>query len=143
MNKKEKEEPSKHLKHYYEECNLLLREFCLKHYLKYEGPDEHWVGGRIGETAYIGDYFFNMSVIVTDLRENPSEEELMNWYEYDLRCASLGLQTVNYESWLKGCPRHSEETFIELEKAQKKAKEAKEEFMNLLKEHGGTETPYF
>jgi hypothetical protein len=43
------------------------------------------------------------------------EEEFTKWYDYNLVAHEFGFTTPNFESWLRGCPRVSEETFKKLQ----------------------------
>ncbi len=56
---------------YYDSCNALLEAFCEKHGFDYEDAHKSWVAGCVGETVCCGDYFFDMDVIVTDLKKTP------------------------------------------------------------------------
>lgn len=112
---------------YYDSCNALLEAFCEKHGFDYEDARKSWVAGCVGETVCCGDYFFNMDVIVTDLKENAPEGELLKWYDYDTECHYLGTNGCNYSSWLKGCPRLSEDEMAEIRVCQKIVEEAREQ----------------
>lgn len=122
------------LREYHNACNDLLELFCGKHEFDYEDAKENWVANEIGGTVCCGDYYFNMDVIVTDLKEDAPEEELIKWYDYSMRCGYLGVTGCNYHSWLKRCPVISEEMFLRLEAAKRKAEEAEEIFRKMLDE---------
>lgn len=120
-------ENHKLLDNYYNACNALLKAFCEKHSFDYEDARQNWVAGCVGETVCCGDYYFNMDVIVTDLKENAPEEELLRWYDYMLECHYLGVNGYNFHSWLKGCPRLSEDEMAEIRVCQKIVEEAREQ----------------
>lgn len=123
------------LQEHYNACNKLLKIFCDKHEFDYEDAKESWVADDIGGIACCGDYFFNMDVIVTDLKEDPHEDELTKWYDYTMRCSYLGISSCNYISWLNGCPVHSEEDLKKLEESKERVQKAEMEFEILLQEY--------
>ena len=120
---------------YYGSCNALLEAFCEKHGFDYEDARKSWVAGCVGETVCCGDYFFDMDVIVTDLKENAPERELFKWYDYATECHCLGTNGCNYSSWLKGCPRLSETQMEELRQLKKRVEEAKEQLNECIKKY--------
>ena len=115
------------LNKYYDACNELLKLFCEKHDFDYEDAKNSWVSGHIGETVCCGDFFFNMDVIVTDLKENALKEELLKWYDYNLECVTLGTNGCSYPSWLKRCPILTEEQLEDLRRLRKEVERAKKE----------------
>lgn len=92
---------------YRQACNQYLALFCEKH--GYDLRDAEWVGGEPGSVAEIGDYFVGMQTIIDDLTMDAPEEEFIRWYDYCLEADALGLDSPNYRSWLKGCPRIPED----------------------------------
>ena len=108
------------LKAIYEKaCNAYLKAFCEKHGFDYEDASRSWVGDDVGGIAEAGDYVIGMATIRTDIDMDAPEEEFGKWYDYSMRvhAATDGKQSgPNFESWLRGCPRHSEEWFESLEK---------------------------
>ena len=94
-------------------CNAYLAAFCEKHGYDYE-PDAG-VGDDPGGIAEVGDLFVSMADILTDIDRDAPEEEYVKYYDYCLRVGSIAngeLQTPNYDSWLRGCPRMDEEQII-------------------------------
>lgn len=130
----EKDNNTQLLSAYYNSCNDLLQAFCNRHDFDYDDK-ESWVAGDVGDVACCGDYFFNMDVIVTDLEEEPDKNELIRWYDYDMRCNYLGIPSVNYYSWLNGCPIRTEEELQKLEEAQKRVMDAERAFRKMLAEY--------
>ena len=127
------------LNNYYDSCNALLEAFCKKHYFDYEDARQSWVAGGVGEIVCCGDYYFNMDVIVTDLKEDAPEEELIKWYDYNTECSFFGINGCNYHSWLKGCPKLSENEIEEIRQYQKIVEDAKkqlDECVSKYKERG-------
>ena len=96
-------------------CNEYLRLFCEKHDFDYEEAKESWVANCVGEVTCVGDIFVGMQTIITDIEMNAPEEEFIKWYDYNLVAHEFGFNTPNFESWLRGCPRVSEETFKKLQ----------------------------
>lgn len=103
-------------KEYFEKgCNEYLRLFCEKHDFDYEEAKESWVANCVGDVTCVGDIFVGMQTIITDIEMDAPEEEFIKWYDYNLVAHEFGFNTPNFESWLRGCPRVSEETFKKLQ----------------------------
>jgi hypothetical protein len=96
-------------------CNEYLRLFCEKHDFDYEEAKESWVANCVGDVTCVGDIFVGMQTIITDIEMNAPEEEFIKWYDYNLIAHEFGFNMPNFESWLRGCPRVSEETFKKLQ----------------------------
>lgn len=97
-------------------CIEYLRLFCEKHGFDYEDAKDAWVGNEVGGVVCIGDYFTDMGVIIADIEMDAPEDEFIKWYDYSLVANEFGLNVPNFKSWVKGCPRTSEETFERLRK---------------------------
>ena len=96
-------------------CNEYLRLFCEKHDYDYEEAKESWVANCVGDVTCVGDIFVGMQTIITDIEMDAPEEEFIKWYDYNLVAQEFGFTTPNFESWLRGCPRVSEDTFKNLQ----------------------------
>lgn len=96
-------------------CNEYLRLFCDKHDYDYEEAKESWVANCVGDVTCVGDIFVGMQTIITDIEMDAPEEEFIKWYDYNLVAHEFGFTTPNFESWLRGCPRVSEEAFKKLQ----------------------------
>ena len=96
-------------------CNEYLRLFCEKHDFDYEEAKESWVANCVGDVTCVGDIFVGMQTIITDIEMDAPEDEFIKWYDYNLVANEFGFNTPNFESWLRGCPRVSEETFKKLQ----------------------------
>lgn len=96
-------------------CNEYLRLFCEKHDFDYEEAKESWVANCVGDVTCVGDIFVGMQTIITDIEMDAPEEEFLKWYDYNLVAHEFGFTMPNFESWLRGCPRVSEETFKKLQ----------------------------
>lgn len=106
-------------------CNAYLAAFCEKHGYDYE-PDA-WVGNDPGGIAEVGDLFVSMVDMLTDIDRDAPGEEYVKYYDYCLRVGSIAngkLETPNYDSWLRGCPRMDEEQIARLEELQRDIRDA-------------------
>ena len=96
-------------------CNEYLRLFCEKHDFDYEEARNSWVANCVGDVTCVGDIFVGMQTIITDIEMDAPEEEFIKWYDYNLVAHEFGFTTPNFESWLRGCPRVSDEAFKKLQ----------------------------
>lgn len=95
-------------------CNALADEFIRKYELSY--ADMHWVGDNAGDICCIGDWFFSTEAMKVAIDYDVDWSDLMAWYDYTIDSQMLHLITPNLESWVKGCPRASEEQLKVLRK---------------------------
>lgn len=98
--------------------------FLKKHNL--QDAENYWVADRIGEILCCSDDFISYDDIRTDIDTEAGNHEYWNYSSYIQRCNDVGLNTLNYENWLKGAPRHSETVISRLENLR-------EEFEEILK----------
>lgn len=108
-------------------CNAYLMVFCEKHGFDYADAARSWVGGDVGGITLCADYYVSMSDILTDIDRDAPEEEYVKYYDYCLRVGSIAggeLTTPNYDSWLRGCPRISDEQLQRLEEFQSGIRDA-------------------
>ena len=96
-------------------CNEYLRLFCEKHDFDYEEAKESWVANCVGDVTCVGDIFVGMQTIITDIEMDAPEDEFIKWYDYNLVANEFGFKTPNFDHWLRGCPRVSEDTFKKLQ----------------------------
>lgn len=116
---------------YNEACNA-VRDFIVdKH--GFNG-DTFWVNNEPGGVLSCGDYFFGMDEMMTDLREDPHEDELIKWYDYHTDCLSLGLDACNFRSWLHGCPRYSDEELERVRFAGEMVRDAERRLRETIEE---------
>lgn len=108
-------------------CKGYIRLFCDKHEFDYE---EAISDSRDYDTVCIGDLFFSLSDIRVDIDNDAPKHELMAWYEYFLESGYLGATSPSYESWLKGCPRMSEEDLEKLRVLHQNMCDAKQLLMD-------------
>ena len=122
------------LNDYTKACNQLLRLFCAKH--EYDYDPTGWVAGEPGGIASIGDYFVDMATIIADIKMEAPEEEFIRWYDYTLELGTIDptIPAPNYEHWLRGCPRYSEERIASLRRSAQQVQEAKNRLDELIRE---------
>ena len=103
------------IKKYENAVNAIITAFKEKQGLgTYEG---YWIGNQIGEGYDFGDTMtFDFRDILIDLKEDAPKDEIFKWRDYMMRIWSINhmaggvlLKENNYRSWLKGCPRLTEE----------------------------------
>ena len=120
---------------YWNACDAYVFAFCEKH--GYNFDDARWVSDRAGGIAEVCDYFVDMATIMDDIDLDVPEEEFVRWYDYTLELRSIGVQTLpNFRSWVKGCPRMSEQDIAELRALHQNvinAEKALKEAINNLK----------
>lgn len=112
-------------------CAEYLRLFCEKHEFDYEDARNSLPNRMLLDVVCIGDYFVDMRDIITDIEQDAPEDEYEKWYFYTLDAHNLGLTTPNYVSWLKGCPRCSQEEIERLFKLKREFEEAVKEASNI------------
>lgn len=105
-------------------CNAYLKAFCEKHGYDYESCV--WID--MGNIVDIADYCVDLNTIRIDIDKEAPEKEFVKWYDYTLRLGMVDheISTPNFESWLKGCPRRSEEEILELEGLHEQVRLARE-----------------
>ena len=68
-----------------------------------------------------------MADMLTDIDRDAPEEEYIKYYDYCMRVGGIcdgKLNTPNYDSWLRGCPRMDEEQIARLEEFQSGIRDA-------------------
>lgn len=123
-------------------CNAYLYEFCQRYESDYDDAETSWVAGKVGTITCIGDLYINMEDIRLCIDENISWDDFISHYDYCLRVSMLDsylkeprtIALPNLESWIKGCPRKSEEELVSLEKSKDRIEELKREFEKQIKE---------
>jgi len=116
------------LKQNYEKAaNDYLKAFCRKH--DYDYDPYAWVAGDAGGICEIADYYVDFQTIQTDIDLEADKPEFEAWYDYTVRVRQLGDdKTPNFRSWIKGCPRMSEDQLIRMETMQRKFIDAIQEW---------------
>ena len=91
--------------------------FCEKMYGLPRDPDDYWIQGDIGGIVSIGDEFWGFDQIRKTVDNDYDPKQVFAWYDYCVRLGSIdpAIQVPNLESWMKGCPRYSEEQISHIE----------------------------
>ena len=105
--------------YFFKACNEYLRLFCEKHDFDYEEAKDSWVANCVGDVTCVGDIFVGMQTIITDIEMDAPKEEFTKWYDYNLVANEFGFTTPNFDHWLRGCPRVSDEAFKRLQGIKK------------------------
>ena len=113
-------------------CNNYLEAFAKKH--DFDVRDCDWVGNEPGGIATVGDYYVDMQTIIHDIDSDAPEEEFVKWYDYQMSCAEAELTSCNFQSWLRGCPRHPDETFERLSRLRKEVEDARQRLVLAVEE---------
>lgn len=109
-------------------CNAYLKTFCEKHDYDYEEARRSWAAGDVGGIVDISEFYLSMTDIRTDIDMDAPDGEFVRWYDYCLRLHAIDstIPTPNYENWLRGCPRKSEEEIVRLEEIHQRVLEAEQ-----------------
>ena len=114
-------------------CDNYLHAFAKKH--GFDTRDCSWVSDEPGGVASVGDYYIDMQTLKDDIDMDAPEEEFIKWYDYTSECAWLDLpDRCNFRSWVKGCPRYSEETFGRIRALRKNVESAQEMLRKAIEE---------
>lgn len=109
------------ISNYENAVNAIIEEFKKKQELT--SNDGYWIGNQIGEVYDFGDaYTFDFNDVLLDIKENADKGEIFKWRNYMLRIWQLNnmaggvlLNEINYRSWIKGCPRLTEDELNAIE----------------------------
>lgn len=117
-------------------ANEYLRLFCEKHGYDFEDARDCWVGDRVGEITEVGDRFVDLRDIRTDIDRDAPVGEFEAWNDYCLRLGYISPEIAcpNYEHWLMGAPRKSEEQIAELEELHRHVEQARKALENAIKQ---------
>jgi hypothetical protein len=109
------------ISNYENAVNAIIEEFKKKQELT--SNDGYWIGNQIGEVYDFGDaYTFDFNDVLLDIKENAVKGEIFKWRNYMLRIWQLNnmaggvlLNEINYRSWIKGCPRLTDDELNTIE----------------------------
>ena len=101
------------IKNYKEVCDYLVRLFIKQMGLK---SNYYWVADKAGTIADVSEYFVDMETIITALENNVNFDTFSEWYDYNSKAWIYEIESINFESWIKGCPHLSEEEIFSFEK---------------------------
>ena len=76
----------------------------------------YWIGNEEGGVYDYGDGMFTISIddMIYCVDCDVTREKYMEWQEYICDAAEFGFDTPNLQSFVRGCPRTSAETFKHL-----------------------------
>lgn len=111
-------------------CNAYLEAFCEMYGFDYD-PD---FSVEVGTIIEVGDYYVSISTIRTAVDQNVPREEFVKWYDYCMDCGTLDIPSPNFDSWLRGCPRMSDEERRELMERSHEIEKMKEELRKMIEE---------
>ena len=115
-------------KNYQNACNDYLQAFCLKHNFDFEDAKSSWVSDIPGTIVMVGDYYFSMETIITDINEDVPEHVLFQWYDYSLEDGC----NMNYQTWLNFDKEEHEKY---LENLHKKVEQTEQIFLDKVGKH--------
>lgn len=109
------------ISNYENAVNAIIEEFKKKQELT--SNEGYWIGNQIGEVYDFGDaYTFDFNDVLLDIKENAVKGEIFKWRNYMLRIWQLNnmaggvlLNEINYRSWIKGCPRLTDDELNTIE----------------------------
>ena len=129
---------SKLRENYENACNAYLKAFCKKYEFDYDDARGSWVAGYVGDTCMCGDFFVSLEDMITDIENNAPNGEYIKYYTYSLECHEYGISSINYKSWLRGCPRLSDEQRKSFRAAKNRVELAKKELEKCIEEQNKT-----
>ena len=81
-------------KDYYNSINEIIKFFCIKQQIDFDG----WVGDEIATVGYFADYFINFNEIVYDVLNDIESGKIFKYCDYCIEKADVRL---NYKTYLK------------------------------------------
>jgi hypothetical protein len=98
----------------------LLRMWELDSYYGY------WIGDEVGGVYDYADGSFDIGMddIIYCVEHDVTRAQYDEWHEYIIDATEFCFDTPNLKSWMRGCPRTSEETFKRLREMKAKLNEA-------------------
>lgn len=106
------------LKNYECACNNIIMELLKEWEL--DSGYGYWIGGVVGGLYdYDGYITIDMVDAVYCIKNNISRDTYNEYVDYNVRCMQNNLTTMNLNSYIKGAPRVTEETFNKIEVLKK------------------------
>jgi hypothetical protein len=117
------------LKENYEKaCEEILKAFCDTYEMPYDTYS--WVAGDVGTIACVGDYFIDLQDMIYMLDNKIPFAEYEQWSDYCIKASEYGFDSINLQSWHKGAPRVTQETFDKLDALKQELNDAIEKEKN-------------
>ena len=88
------------LQNYENAINDLVDYFCWK-YFRGVALDTYWVADDVGGVYFINDYFFNVSDMVDFIKNNYTQNEMFDYYDYALKQHEKNKTPINIKNWRK------------------------------------------
>lgn len=106
------------LKNYECACNNIIMELLKEWEL--DSGYGYWIGGVVGGLYdYDGYITIDMVDAVYCIKNNISRDTYNEYVDYNVRCMQNNLTTMNLNSYIKGAPRVTEDTFNKIEELKK------------------------
>lgn len=114
-------------KAYEKACNDILKAFAEEYEVQVDKED--WVAGDVGGIVGLcqSEYFLNFEDLLYMLNNNIPFDEFLKWWDYSAEVGILGLNGMNFKSWIKGAPRYKREQLDRLQALHKEIDELTEE----------------
>lgn len=127
-------------------CNTYVTLFCQKHELPYSEAD--WIGDEVGGVLSIaGERFVDFRDLKYDIDQNVEVGLYEKWDDYCDRISEIEakyeslfsprrdegrLRHINYESWVAGAPRYSDEELDKKNENLEHLEQMKEKFLSRI-----------
>lgn len=108
---------------YEKACNAILQAFSKKYGVE---VDEHsWVLDDVasGVICVNEEFYMNLEEIILMLKEDISFDVYLAYWDYCLTTNYLGLETMNFKSWVHGAPRYSKEALDKIKALREELEE--------------------
>lgn len=79
---------------------------------KYTNGYGYWANDdKTGVYCYGDDIFLSLHDVIYCVENNVSDNEVIEWLQYNTEASEFGFTQPNLDSWHRGCPRVPQETF--------------------------------
>ena len=120
---------------YDKSCNDYVKSLCSNYEFCFD--DATWIADDIGGILEVNDFFLNMHEIIFCVDMNVIYDDFVEFYDYNLRASSLGLNAINIQSWFRNCPHLTEKQLDDLEQKQRDICELKELLQEEIDNYNG------
>ena len=95
----------------------------------------YWIGDEVGGLYDYGDGMITISMdnIIYCVENDVTQEQYMEWQDYNSEAYEFGFDTPNLRSWIMGCPRTPPDVFEKLRKLKADLGDAIEEEKKRMK----------
>ena len=95
------------LEDYTKSADRIAQLWCIKH--GFDRCDTYWVADEVGGMFCAANYFADMQTMIDDLKYNAPKEDFLKWHDYCIDIHGTDVTAPNFWSWIKGCPRATDE----------------------------------